>query len=82
VRDFGDWFYDTGLVVVGVVVALLVVGLLGICTVGLVTEIRSYPAVFACESRNLEAVRQEFTTKVVCRPRNYGSDTLNLKTVQ
>lgn len=36
---------------------------------------------YACEVRNLEPVRKDFSTQVTCRPRYLGSDTLNVKGV-
>jgi hypothetical protein len=73
-KPLGDYVFDYILWVFGLVFVAF------ICFVGfgLVQAVRSEPAIFACESKNLQAVRQEFTTRVVCRPRNYGSDTLGV----
>lgn len=61
---------------------VFLLGLLGLVGIGMVDgvqSLRAREATFACEAKNLEAVRLTFGTKVVCRARNLGSDTLVTK---
>ena len=65
-------------------------GCLGLCLLSGATfmaiegvqTFRAREAVFECEARNLQPVRMTFSTRVACRARNLGSDTLNVKTIR
>lgn len=74
--DFGDFLMGTILVIFfsALAIGAVVVGVEG------VAAYRAREAVFACEAGNKEAVRQLFSTKVACRPRNLGADTLTVHT--
>lgn len=74
-----DFVFDR---VLPLLIGLLFAGLLlGLSLLGFdaVQQLRARHASFACAERNLQPIRKGLSTKVICRPRVHGGDTLNVR---
>ena len=73
-----DWTDFVGFGLIGALF-LALVGLLLAGAIDVTQSIRAREARAACWQRNMDAMRVDFSARVICRSRQFGADTVVVK---